>query len=252
MPIVTFRSPIDRFRGTMMDQSGSGLTIYDSNKAGNVARSYVVPTNPNSLLQQAVRQAFATASQGFAALSAIEAAAWNSAATAYQRLNPLEVPYDFSGINLFVQVNAYADLANGDSQSTPPNDLATPVLNLDTVTAIATALAPETLIFAVNITSAPAAGKEYRVLVLSTAAWTRTARIPRRTDYAMRDTVAENNVLVYNAGSGLLPVGGSITMDNITKPIAAGDVVWFRCILLSNDYVPAPSPTIFSVVVAAA
>lgn len=251
MALVTFKAPIDRFRGTMRDLSGSGLVIYDSPKSGNVARNYTRPYNPNSLLQQAVREAFSAASQGFAALTALEAAAWNSAAAEYHRLNPLDVPYDYSGINLYVAVNTYADLANaGDPIATPPTNLAYPILNLETATAKTTIVAPQTLVFEVDIATAPAVATNQFLLVMTTEAWTTPARIPRRSDFSLRDVATiENNLATYSNIGGLSATQAT-NMTNSAKPVHAGDIVWFRVVPLSNDYVPAAAPVIFSLVVA--
>jgi hypothetical protein len=245
MALVTYKNPIDRFRGSVRDRSGSGLTIYDSAKAGNVARRYIKPTNPNSVLQQWVRGNFTTAAQGFAALSATIAAGWNAAAEAYKRDNPLDVEYGFSGINLYMEVNAYRLLNGIELTDTPPTDITYPVLDPSNCTFTATVGSSPLLVTKLgSMVINPATTPQF-FFTIFTPPWTRTARIPRRSDYAIRGP--------YETYYPTFPIPPSTLagipqpMYNAAKPVMSGDKVWVSTIGLSADYVPAPSASAFQV-----
>jgi len=245
MALVTYKNPIDRFRGSVRDRSGSGLTIYDSAKAGNVARRYIKPTNPNSVLQQLVRANFTTAAQGFAALSAAIAAGWNAAAEAYKRANPLDVEYTFSGINLYMEVNAYRLLNAAAVTPTPPTDITYPVLDPSNSHFSGTVTPGPTLSGALNALAINHSATPQHFLALFTPAWTNTARIPRRSDYAMRDSAVPGVNIIEIATGQTGP--GIFALSNAAKPVKSGDKIWTSIIGLSANYVPAPRYSSFEV-----
>ncbi|MBE3132728.1 MAG: hypothetical protein IMZ55_04590 [Acidobacteria bacterium] len=247
MSLVTFKQPIDRFHGSVMDFSGSGLVIYGSAKAGNIARKYVVPFNPGSALQDEVRNNFTAAAQAFRGLSANVAASWNTAAVAYSRLNPLEVPYGYSGINLYMAINAYRELAGEAITDTPPTDLRYPVI--DTAATIATAPVADNAVMIVTLSAlvSPPATVDQHALIMVTPDWVLTARHPRRSDFAMRNvTTVVNNIANLPYSGGIAVVFDPASLTNDAKLVKSGDTVWFRVMPLSAEFVPAPSAIEFS------
>lgn len=124
MALVRLVSPFSAFRGKVMAAFGqSGVVAYDSTKGAQMARSYVVPTNPKTTAQVNIRALLAQASAGYKALTAAEGAAWTAAANAIKRTNPVGLEYELTGIGLYVQVNMYRLLAGLAISDTVPTAL---------------------------------------------------------------------------------------------------------------------------------
>ena len=112
MPKCTLVVPFDKFHGRILDAlGGSGQVVFSSSKSANVSRQYVVPANPNTSLQVAVRNALSQSAAGFKALDKSAADNWNSAASAISRSNILNLDYTLSGVSFYCMVNSYRLLA---------------------------------------------------------------------------------------------------------------------------------------------
>ena len=111
-----------RFGAGIVDARGSisGQT-FSRNAGGAYIRARVTGTNPNTLRQQQVRQAFAQLSQGFSGLDAKTRDNWNDAARgplgAYT--NRLGEPSQYTGQQLYQSLNGIA-LSFGVSLDTSP------------------------------------------------------------------------------------------------------------------------------------
>ena len=88
-------------------QSGKcGLTVAFSGRNGLVRRAWVVPSNPRSAAQLAVRSTLATQAAAYDALTEAQQDAWAAAASAYQSKSRLGQSGPLTGLQLFVKINA--------------------------------------------------------------------------------------------------------------------------------------------------
>lgn len=103
--------------------SGSiGGQTYSHNKGGMYIRSRAVPTNPNSLSQQAVRASLAAiANLWNNSLSPAQRTAWNAYAAQVTVANALGSAIQLSGINHFIRSNAQRTAAAVLFQNTAPS-----------------------------------------------------------------------------------------------------------------------------------
>lgn len=125
MAIFTLQVPFEKFHGKLISPStAEGVVAYSSAKAGNVARKYVIPANPDTLMQAYVRGLMTTLATGFKALNSSQAQAWNTAAGAINRTNILNLSYSLSGISLYVMINTYRSINGQTAVATPPSTAA--------------------------------------------------------------------------------------------------------------------------------
>lgn len=99
--------------------NGSGIVAYGlpgPNANRQFSRNYVIPDNPSTALQSAVRSRFTAVSQGWSLLSVAAASAWDAAAALVTLQDALGRSYNPSGKALYQQVNTYR-LADGQALS---------------------------------------------------------------------------------------------------------------------------------------
>lgn len=98
----------------LIKMSGIGITeisgklggnVFSRTKGGAVIRNRVVPTNPQTVAQQAVRAIFGAISSAWRALTAEERESWNSSAQDYPYQNALGESKILSGKALFQKLN---------------------------------------------------------------------------------------------------------------------------------------------------
>jgi hypothetical protein len=97
-----------------------GGSTWSRNKGGMYVRQRAVPTNPNSVRQQAVRAIVATLSQGWATLSAAFQEEWRTYAQEHPVLNSLGQTIYLTGMDWFVKINSRLIDAGAASISEPP------------------------------------------------------------------------------------------------------------------------------------
>jgi len=244
MAICTFQQPFEKVRGTFRDDAG-GIVAYDTTKSGNIIRNWVMPTNPKSTLQTAVRADFSASATAYKALTAAQALAWTIAAAEYKRQNNLGTEYIFSGINLFVQVNSYRRMAGETPTTAVPIIQTFPFLDIPGSTFTAPVVASPYLEINLQSVTTNAGAAEQNFLSLFTGPWTATARKPRRNDYAMR-VVSPTYGNFYSIPPGA-DTHGVDSMSSDTILVKSGDKIWVSILGLSSDFVPAPSPDVFEV-----
>ena len=120
MPIVTYQSPFATFRGLVRGASGSGGQVTYPVGEANYSRAFAIPANPESDHQVLMRAYLGQASQGYSALSEIQANAWRVAAADESRKNAAGQEYDLSGANLYALINAYRLMDGQALTATPP------------------------------------------------------------------------------------------------------------------------------------
>jgi hypothetical protein len=78
-----------------------GGNVFSANKAGAFVRTYVKPTNRNTIAQQAVRNLFGTLSSGWRNVSAEIRGQWNTIAVQYPYMNRLGDMATYTGQQLY-------------------------------------------------------------------------------------------------------------------------------------------------------
>jgi hypothetical protein len=127
MPKHRLIQPFAQFAGSVKDlMADSGLVLYSSSTAGNCSRQWVTPANPGSPNQLLVRGFLTQAAAAYKALSAANAAAWDSMARAITLTDSLGNKFDMTGIGLFVRVNSYRLMTSQAIASAPPAYTAEP------------------------------------------------------------------------------------------------------------------------------
>jgi hypothetical protein len=114
----------------------SGSTTASHNRFGSYLRNRVIPVNPNSTSQQAVRALFGGYSQAWRGLSDAQREGWNAMALNIPRVDPLGSQYFQTGAQLFVGTNINRDAVGDATTDDAPALDAAPVLT--SVTLVAT------------------------------------------------------------------------------------------------------------------
>lgn len=127
----------------------AGSTTASHNRYGAYLRNRVIPTNPASTAQTAVRDRLGTLSAAWRSLTAAQRLAWEALAPSFVRTDSLGEPYTLNGFGAFMSVNQNL-LAIGASQlSDPPTYNPPPALVSGVVTA-AVALPSMSLAFSAS------------------------------------------------------------------------------------------------------
>lgn len=95
-----------KFGNIVVDMKGkiSG-NVYSKNKGGAYSRVRVVPTNPQTSYQVAVRSRLTDFSQAWRGLTAAQRTGWNNAVVNFQRVNRIGDKHVLSGNALYVSLN---------------------------------------------------------------------------------------------------------------------------------------------------
>ena len=83
-----------------------GGNVFSANKAGSFVRTYVKPTNRNTIPQQFVRGVFGALSSAWRSLSAGQRSQWNTIAVQYPYMNRLGDMATYSGQQLYNKLNS--------------------------------------------------------------------------------------------------------------------------------------------------
>lgn len=115
-----------KFKSQVITQgSGSiGGTTYSHNRGGMYMRARAIPTNPNSLAQQGVRNSFSTLSQQWGGLlTQLQRDAWTAYAVTTPVTDRLGDPLTLTGQQMFIRCNSlrflagYSAVADGPTTS---------------------------------------------------------------------------------------------------------------------------------------
>lgn len=104
MAVIKFGGPVADARGSV-----AGNT-YSRNKAGAYIRNRTKPVNPDTTLQQNVRNMFSSISSGWRSLTDEQRASWNLAGSGFEQLNKLGDTYVPSGFQLYMLLNQTLNL----------------------------------------------------------------------------------------------------------------------------------------------
>lgn len=110
--------PVSSIHGALSKQPGIVAYVW---KGIQCARTWVMPTNPNSTDQTAIRSVCTQCAQAFQSISAANKTAW----AAYAATNPrffLGKAYTIPEISAFVGINTYRLINGAAISDTPPTD----------------------------------------------------------------------------------------------------------------------------------
>jgi hypothetical protein len=97
-----------------------GTVVYQGGRYGQIVRALVIPTNPRSSAQRAVRARLVTTVRGWAGLTQLQRDAWTAAAVALQSVPRLGLSGKLTGNQLYTKVNCNLLIIGGDPVSAPP------------------------------------------------------------------------------------------------------------------------------------
>ena len=102
-------------------QSGkAGLFVSYKGRNGQVRRTFVVPANPNTIYQAAVRSTLTTVGHRFKTLTTAQQDAWDTAGRRYQTRSRLGQSGPMTGYQLFAKINCVLAQFGQDQVDVPP------------------------------------------------------------------------------------------------------------------------------------
>lgn len=149
-----------------------GLQVDMPGRYGQVRRAWVIPSNPNTTAQMAVRARLTTAIAGYEALTQAQQNAWINAAKNMSTRSRLGMSGAMTGLQLYTKLNTTLAMLGEDPIDTPPG------------TVIFGAIAPQNLVPAYNggnptlKLTCPTSPGENTVLRASAPVTTATRRTP--------------------------------------------------------------------------
>lgn len=217
--------PVD----TMTGKAGGDFGIVMSSWRGlQVARRLVVPRNPSTTQQDAIRGYLASAAVAFQSLSASEKTAWDTYA-ALVRSRILGQYVTRPAISMYCQINCLRQIA-GQALT----DVA-PTTKPDFAVTDITAFEDDAVNNEMNVVfthNAPATASRF-VLVRWTAALPSAVVVPRKSDFRLAEGVV--------TGGSIVALASSPQTINFSAPwteLAAGVVAGVSVTPLNGDYVP--------------
>lgn len=220
--LIKCQSPVDLFSGKTGGNNGIvGMPV----KGRQIARDMVIPTNPQTTMQQAVRNYMSLASAAFQSLTAAEKAAWEAVGLLDDQTDSVGGKYNPSAIQEYQKVNMYRQL---DGQAI--TDTAPSYAQWAAATSVAASSAGGNLTVAVTH-SLGAAGGFFAIRV--TPALASLVRNARENELRYLETSGLPNCIVSQAVS---PQNVIMAMDAFT--ISPGDYIGIEVVTLSDGYFP--------------
>ena len=116
-----------------------GGTVASHNRGGQYLRALVVPVNPNTPLQQAVRTIFANLAQAWSLLTDLQRAAWDDYGANVPVTNRVGDTINLTGFNMYLRSNTPREQVGLTRVDDGPTDFTLPALGDVSYTAIAPA-----------------------------------------------------------------------------------------------------------------
>lgn len=211
--------------------------VFTQRRGTNLARNFVVPTNPQSDIQQDVRGSFAAAAAVWGTVDAAEAAAWEAFALNYTRLNNVGVYVTMTGIEACVMVNTYR-LMDGQTVATTP-----PAYNPinDIVALIGLTLSAGNFQLSIGVGTIP---NDAICLIRLTPAITNPVLVSQDGDYRIPTLVTEDSMIVTGTPSG--SQYNMVFQQSDCRPdwdsLIITDTVRVHCRILDSNYCPPSLP----------
>lgn len=147
----------------IVNASGStGATTFSHNKGGPYVRRKVIPVNPDTPAQTAVRNEFGSLSQQWRTLSETHRKGWNGAVGEFKKTNSLGAKITLSGLNLFKSLNQNLFDAGQPTITSAPAPVGT--TNLNTLDLTVTT-GPDSILL--GFTATPTAADMYTLVYAS-------------------------------------------------------------------------------------
>jgi len=125
-----------KFGALVVDGRGKvGGHVASKNRAGSYIRTKVTPVNPNTSYQAGVRNALATQSAAWGALTEAQRLQWNDAVAAYQKTDIFGDLKKPSGFNLFQMLNNNLVRIGESALTVPPLPQEIPIIETGVLTA---------------------------------------------------------------------------------------------------------------------
>ena len=240
MAIIRLTQPFDAYHGTVSGQTANNkMVLFSSRRAANVARSWVLPDNPNSTLQAAIRSYLSLGATAYKGLSQVNADAWTAAANLLSRENILGLQYYHTGIGLFQMVNMYRQMG-AEAIVEAVADIVPPPLPLAVDSIVATSTTALDIV--ADVTGIEAGGM---ALCRVTSPLPGAARRARSNDCRMLDATIADNIVVMGTDTC------DFTLTMPTSHIVADDLIGVEITPLSAEYFPGPRLLVANQVVTA-
>lgn len=231
---------LDALSGKVLGPAGgSGLVFMYNHNCGNVFRTWVLPDNPESSNQQAVRNYLAQCAVAYKGLSAARAAAWTAMAITINRTNVLGLTYQLTGITLYTMLNFYRLL---NAQALEP-DVPAIVKPLKPVGITSVVLTSSVLLTIIADFTGNADG--YFGLLNVSDILPGQARQARSNDCRLLDPTLASNVVAVSTNSVTFAI--AVTDGYFT----AADRIGIELMALSDEYVPGDKTLIGNYAIAA-
>jgi hypothetical protein len=151
----------------LTDISGkSGGTVFSKNKGGAYLKNRVVPSNPQTAKQIAVRSRISSLSQAWKSLTSEQQSAWQAATPSFQYVNNLGQLRSHTAQALFMALNSSIRAANPSASllTSPP----APAAITNVVPSSVTVSAASGIVSSVDIAFAPTVPAGHAVIVQAT------------------------------------------------------------------------------------
>lgn len=218
----------------MANKLDNGIVAYKS-LGRQFSRNYVVPANPDTTAQSAVRTAFAAASVAYSSLSQAEVAAWTAfAATMPVRIDSLGRTYPWTARAIYQAVNSYRSLNTVGTGDTVPADYVS--FNLAKGTSV---VAAGNLTIQIIVPGAATATTNEFGLVRITPPLSGTALVARRTDLRLPTATPSDAFIDTSAGgtvNAVFTTASILAQMGFTPTI--GQRIGIQLLPLRTEYVP--------------
>ena len=218
------RHPIDVLSGS--DGYPAGW-VYMMTNSIPVIRKHVIPANPDTSEQSAIRTILTTAAQGFKTLTDAERAAWVTFA-AMQPRSTLGYQFTMQEMAAYVQVNSFRQIDAQAISNTAPSAMA--AFSASAIGTVAYVVATTVFSFIVTHNCAAPAGEQWLIRITDTL---QSAQYHARpSDFRLADGVAATSIVAVSASPQTI---------QITDPVfdwANNDYMQIEVVPLSAAYAP--------------
>lgn len=211
-----------KFGSIIVAGSGKiGGHVVSRNKSGAYIRTRVVPTNPQTVYQQASRALLSAASSAWSALTPAQRSSWNNAKQLQVSINKLGDQVLLSGKSLFVQVFCNLSLIG-------VSPLTSPAVSVSGFSFSSLSVAAVVSDSSLTLTFASAIPVTHKILCFATPPMPAGISFVKNA-YRKYDLAINTNVSPFNNGSGyearlgdIAPAGNRIHVLLIAVEIASG------------------------------
>jgi len=191
-----------------------------------VLRRMVIPRNPKSTNQNAIRSILTQCSQGFQQISEANKTAWS----AYCAANPVKImgkSVQLPEIAMFVRINSWALIDGGSISDTPPAKLAD--FSASAIATIGFVASTHTLSFIITHNASVTTGRLW--LIRITGKLPSAVKKPQMGDYRLIKGVDASSIIPVSSSPQTVSIA-TPTFENYVN----GESMGIRLLPLSEDY----------------